>query len=90
MRSAPLSFDLRIGIATGEALVGSIGSARMMNYTVVGNMPNLVARLESANKIYGSRILVSEATALGAAANGSGRLLAAGSQIKLRPLRDRR
>ena len=67
MRNAPISFDLRIGVATGEALVGSIGSEQMMNYTVVGDTANFAARLESANKIYGSRILVSEATALGAA-----------------------
>jgi adenylate cyclase len=67
IRSAPISFDLRIGVATGEALVGSIGSEQMMNYTVVGDTANFAARLESANKIYGSRILVSEATALGAA-----------------------
>ncbi|MFO1125190.1 MAG: adenylate/guanylate cyclase domain-containing protein [Methylocystis sp.] len=67
IRNAPISFDLRIGVATGEAVVGSIGSEHMMNYTVVGDTPNFAARLESANKIYGSRILVSEATALGAA-----------------------
>lgn len=67
IRTAPISFDLRIGVATGEALVGSIGSEQMMNYTVIGDTANFAARLESANKIYGSRILVSEATALGAA-----------------------
>ncbi|MFO1126797.1 MAG: adenylate/guanylate cyclase domain-containing protein [Methylocystis sp.] len=67
MHSLPISFDLRIGVATGEALVGSIGSEQLMNYTVVGDTSNLAARLESANKIYGSRILVSEATALGTA-----------------------
>jgi adenylate cyclase len=66
-RNAPISFDLRIGVATGEALVGSIGSEQKMHYTVVGDTANFAARLESANKIYGSRILVSEATALGAA-----------------------
>jgi class 3 adenylate cyclase len=54
--------DLRIGIATGEALVGSIGSDVMMSYTVMCDVVNLASRLEGANKMYGIRTLVSERT----------------------------
>jgi adenylate cyclase len=62
VRSLPIVFDIRIGIAAGEALVGSIGSELMMSYTVMGDTVNLTSRLEGANKVYGGHVLVSAAT----------------------------
>jgi class 3 adenylate cyclase len=62
VRTIPIQCDIRIGIATGEALVGSIGSEFMMSYTVMGDTVNLASRLEAANKVYGSHCLVSGAT----------------------------
>ncbi len=52
----------RIGVNTGLANVGNYGSLQKLNYTVLGDSVNLASRLEGANKIYGSRILVAQPT----------------------------
>jgi class 3 adenylate cyclase len=67
MRTGVPRIDMRVGIATGDALVGNIGSDFMMSYTVMGDTVNFASRLESANKTYHNRILVSAATAAAAA-----------------------
>lgn len=50
---------LRIGVATGNAVVGPCGSEQKYDYTCIGDSVNVASRLESANKFYGTRILVS-------------------------------
>ncbi|MFO1038089.1 MAG: adenylate/guanylate cyclase domain-containing protein [Geminicoccaceae bacterium] len=67
MRAAPegshlASLRVRLGLASGPAIIGNVGSARRLNYTALGDTVNLASRLEAVNKIYGTTILMAEST----------------------------
>jgi len=61
-KSLGKDLKMRIGVNTGQAVVGNMGSHSRFDYTMIGDAVNLAARLEGINKQFGTYVLISEAT----------------------------
>ena len=61
------AISMRVGLATGPALVGNVGSSTKFNYTVMGDTVNLASRLEGAAKVFGTLSLIAGSTVQAAA-----------------------
>jgi adenylate cyclase len=66
-----LNMRTRIGLNTGDAVIGNMGSEMRFNYTMMGDSVNLAARCESGGKIYGVYTMVTETTLQAAMAYGA-------------------
>lgn len=62
LRKGLPTINIRVGVATGEVIIGNIGSNISRNYTVMGDTVNIASRLESASKQYGTQLLITEHT----------------------------
>lgn len=61
-KAAGMPVRMRIGLNTGDVVIGNMGSQERFNYTMLGDAANLASRLEGANKAFGTFILASEST----------------------------
>lgn len=61
-KSIGKDLKMRVGVNTGQAVVGNMGSHSRFDYTMIGDAVNLAARLEGINKQFGTYVLISEAT----------------------------